>query len=476
MNHTGMRSKTGLAWRCAILLLALWHSPWDCLAQTDSLPRTSSAPAPPPSESQHPCLLLSAKGVAQLKQRIASAPWASDSWKKLKSAADRALDRPLNLPTRGGNWSHNYVCPIHGSRLTQGQRIGPWQWEHLCPTGNHGLRGDPSKASLDFDGNAISSIHFQYAQQVIDDGLLYQVTGEARYARAAREILLAYAEQYLGYPLHDNQGKKGRGGRIASQSLTEATWLIDIVQGADLIWNTLTDADRQTIADKMLRPALDQVILPRRLGIHNIQCRQNSAIGLVGFLLGDKKLIATAIDDPAMGFRQQLEKGVRADGMWLEGSSGYHFFTIAGLWPLAEAARNCGLDLYGPKFQSMFDGPLALAMPNFVLPDFNDSGTVSLGNQANFYELAFARYANPAYVALLADSERLGRLALLFGVPTLPAHVASSTLATRNSPASGYAILQRGKDKEPTWLCLKYGPHGGGHGHPYKNTFVLFAR
>jgi hypothetical protein len=460
----------------ACLLLFLWNSPPACLAQTNTLPGTTPAPAQPPSESRHPCLLLNAEGVTQLKQRIATAPWASDSWKKLKSAADRALGRPLDLPPRGGNWSHNYVCPTHGSRLTQGQQIGPWQWEHLCPIGDHVLRGDPSKASLDFDGNAIASIHSRYAQQVIDDGLLYQVTGEARYARKAREILLAYAEQYLGYPLHDNQGKKGRGGRIASQSLTEATWLIDMVQGTDLIWNTLTDADRQTIVDKLLRPALDQVILPRRLGIHNIQCRQNSAIGLVGFLLGDKKLIATAVDDPVMGFRQQLENGVRADGMWLEGSSGYHFFTIAGLWPLAEAARNCGLDLYAPKFQSMFDGPLALAMPNFVLPNFNDSGTVSLEDQADAYELAFARFANPAYVLLLTGSERGGRLALLFGVPTLPAHVASTTLASRNSPASGYAILQRGEDKDPTWLCLKYGPHGGGHGHPDKNTFVLFAR
>ena len=29
---------------------------------------------------------------------------------------------------------------------------------------------------------------------------------------------------------------------------------------------------------------------------------------------------------------------------------------------------------------------------------------------------------------------------------------------------------------QATWLCLKYGPHGGGHGHPDKNNFVLYAR
>src|SRR5437588_834081 len=82
-----------------------------------------------------------------------------------------------------------------------------------------------------------------------------------------------------------------------------------------------------------------------------------------------KKLIALAIDDPTNGFRQQIAKGVMADGMWIEGSSGYHFFTISGLIPLAEAARNCGINLYTEKFCSMFEGPLALAMPNLVLPN-----------------------------------------------------------------------------------------------------------
>ena len=46
----------------------------------------------------------------------------------------------------------------------------------------------------------------------------------------------------------------------------------------------------------------------------------------------------------------------------------------------------------------------------------------------------------------------------------------------RNSEASGYAILQNGEGEESTWLCLKYGPHGGGHGHPDKNHFILYTK
>jgi len=450
--------------------LCLW------LACHSNAVELQAGPLPPT-----PRLLLNSNGLAALKERIASENWAKQSWAELVGAAEKSLAAPVTLPPRGGNWSHNYVCPTHGARLSQGKQLGPWQWEHICPVGHHVLKGDPSKATLDFDGNTIAGIHFNLAQQTVNDGLVFQVTGDGRYARKAREILMAYCERYLTYPLHDNQGKPGSGGRVASQSLTEATWLIEIAQGADLVWATLSPDDRRNLEEKVLRPALDQVILPRRLGIHNIQCRHNSAIGLVGFLLGDQKLIATALDDPQTGFRQQLEKGVRDDGLWLEGSSGYHYFTISGLWPLAEAARNCGLDIYTAKFRSMFDGPMALAMPDLVLPNFNDSGTVPLRNQADLYELAYARFRNPDYEPLLVGSDRRGRLALLFGerlsgaTPNTDTS-SSSSRGSRNLSASGYAILQRGHGEDATWLCLKYGPHGGGHGHPDKNSFILYSR
>jgi hypothetical protein len=431
-------------------------------AQTNSLP-------------PHPRLLLSADGIAELKVRIATAPWAKASWKELKARVDRDMDRPILLPPRGGNWSHNYVCPEHGARLRQSKQIGPWQWEHICPVGDHVLRGDPTKATLDFDGNSIAGIHANYAREVIDDGLLYQVTGDPHYAARARAILLAYADRYLTYPVHDNEGRPGgRGGHVASQSLTEATWLIDIVQGADLVWDTLSEADRAAITDKMLRPALNEIIIPQKYGIHNIQNRENSAIGLVGFLLNDPALISLAIDNPQYGFRAQMAHGVLPGGFWLEGSTGYHFFAMDGMWPLMEAARNCGTDLYGPQFKSLFDGPVSLTMPNLSLPNFNDSGISPLESHAEIYELAFARYHDPAYAALLTS--RSSRMALLFGSTTLPRGNVRTPSASRNLTGPGYAILQRGADTNATWLALKYGPHGGGHGHPDKNSFILYAR
>jgi hypothetical protein len=44
-----------------------------------------------------------------------------------------------------------------------------------------------------------------------------------------------------------------------------------MAQGADLVWETLSEADRQTLADKLFLPAARDVILPHRMGVHNIQ-------------------------------------------------------------------------------------------------------------------------------------------------------------------------------------------------------------
>src|SRR5213078_3500675 len=205
-----------------------------------------------------------------------------------------------------------------------------------------------------YDDVYIMHRHQEIADAARDMALAYRMTGEKRYAEKVREILLGYAQRYLTYELHNNKGKPELGGgRVASQTLTEATWLIKVTQAADLVWDTLSSDERETLRMKLFYPAAVDVIQKHHMPIHNIQCWKNSAVGLVGFLYGDQDLINDAIDGD-VGFRQQLEKGVTADGMWHEGSWGYHFYTISALMPLTEAARIAGTDLFNDKLKSMF--------------------------------------------------------------------------------------------------------------------------
>jgi len=421
----------------------------------------------------HPRLLFNDEGVARLKKRVEQPGWAGQ-WKAFRDGVDRGLAQKVELPPRGANWWHWYVCPQHGARLTTGKQIAPWQWEHICPVGKEVLRGDPSRPDRDFDGCVIGGNHDRYAREVQHTGIAYQVTGEAKYAARARDILLAYAGRYLSYPLHNTRGQaQVGGGHVHSQTLDESVWLIPMAQGADLVWDTLSAEDRKAIAEKLFLPAARDTILAHRMGIHNIQNWKNSAVGLTGLLVGDDALVRAAIDDPDRGYRAQMAKGVQADGAWFEGAWGYHFYTLSAVWPLTEAARNSGVDLYGEPLKKMFLAPVELAMPNGLLPAFNDSNEVNIRN--DLYELAWARYHDPRLALGLAGSNRRNDFALWFGADELP-EAGAASMGSRNSTASGYAILQKGDEAQATWLCLKYGPHGGGHGHPDKNNFILYSR
>ena len=165
-----------------------------------------------------------------------------------------------------------------------------------------------------------------------------------------------------------------------------------------------------------------------------------------------------------------MAKGVQGDGVWFEGAWGYHLYTLNALWPLTEAARNSGIDLYGEPLKKMFEAPIQLAMPNLMLPAFNDSTESPVRN--NLYELAYARYRDPLYLRRphrrepRGTSTRSGSASI-----AIPAEAARRRwrAATRWTPDTRFSR------EGGTWLCLKYGPHGGGHGHPDKNNFILFG-
>jgi hypothetical protein len=436
-------------------------SPWSRLELT--VPVAMPLDLPP-----HPRLLMNASDVKALRQRIETIDWVKGLYEGEKRNAERMLTESIELPPRGGQWWHWYACKKDGGRL---KTVSPT--EHECPVCGTVYSGWP------YDDVVLDRDHNRLARGLRSLGIVYQMTGEEKYAARGREILMAYAERYTTYPLHNIHGKDAiGGGRVGPQTLDESTWLIPMCQGADLIWSTLSDADREKAASGLFRPAA-QVIRQHRMSIHNIQCWKNSAVGLVGLLLGDDNLVADAVASPH-GFKAQIAKGISADGQWYEGAWGYHFYTVAAILPLIEAGERCGLELYaytsdGRSYRRLFDGPLDLAMPTLRLPAFNDSGTVDLRGQAQNYEYALGRFGAPRYAEVIDAKNRKGLGAMILGANPLPPPPADSR-GSRNFLASGYAILEHGTGTGATWVCLKYGPHGGGHGHPDKLNVSLCAQ
>lgn len=410
----------------------------------------------------HPRLLFTAKELPQIKQRISEHQWASANFKSLKHNADEWLKINVKLPDRGGQWYHYYSCPKHGARLRTESPT-----KHVCPVDGEVFSGYP------YDDVYIMSEHNKYANALKTLGIVYQLTGQKNYADKAREILLAYAAKYPEYPLHTirNEARIG-GGKVGPQTLDESTWLITVVEGADCIWDTLTEDQKGSVINGLLLPATD-IIRKHKMGIHNIQCWKNSAVGLVGLLINNAEMIKEAIEGES-GYFNQMKKGVMPDGVWYEGAWGYHFYTISALVHLTEAARNCGINLYGEELRRMFEAPILMAMPNLELPAFNDSYTVQLPTMASLYEIAFSRYNDRRFALVMQQGNRINNNAMLYGRPIDSAKI-NIPVASVNFPSSGYGILAYGTSTDATWFCIDYGPHGGGHGHPDKLGFVLYG-
>ena len=323
--------------------------------------------------------------------------------------------------------------------------------------------------------------HGALAAAIRDLGIMYVFTGEKPYADKAQEILLGYAERYLNYPLHDINGKPGKGGgHVGPQTLDEAVWLIPVAQGFDCIQDALAPEDRKTIADKLLLPAA-WLIHDHQWGIHNICCWHDSAYGLVGLALGEAQLTADAISGPK-GFRAQVDKGIDDDGFWYEGAWGYHYYTMMALQPLAMAAYNVGIDLYTPRYKGMYDAPLSFMAPGGALPAFNDSGTANALGYATMYEVAYARWGDPKHLLPVLKGNRRNLEYLLLGKPL--AQEPDFQLASQVFPTAGYVVLRSGatgasgaeRHLPDNYLALDFGPHGGGHGHPDKLGFVLYGK
>ena len=228
---------------------------------------------------------------------------------------------------------------------------------------------------------------------------------------------------------------------------------------------------RDSIERDLLRAAAD-VIARNNAGVSNWQSWHNAAIGAVGFALDDAALIEKAIEGPG-GFHFQMRESVLGDGAWYEGAWGYHFYALDPLCQLAEMAARNGLDLYAAMpLRRMFEAPLRVAMPDFSLPPFNDSAAVNLAaSYDRLYEIAWQRYNDPAFAAVPGRRAR-GREALFWGAASLP-ESPSPAPASAVYEDSGNAVLRAGADH---YLALKFGPHGGWHGHYDKLGFVSYAR
>jgi hypothetical protein len=414
----------------------------------------------------HPLLALNQADINTLLPRYQSEGRASNVLGSLVGACAQRLPEPVEVPLVGGAWSALYSCPVHGATLTYLSDI-----EHQCPVDEVIYTGSP------YNEVVVSIRHRDYAHQAFDHGVAWILTGNIQHARRVRDILDGYALAYPNYDLHDKHGGSGpSSAKVFPQTLDEAEWLIELARGWDLIRGSgvSSEEQRQRIQNDLFAASAD-LIAGHEVGIHNIQCWHNSAI-LLANLLAQRFPEARKAIHGDVGLLKQMEEGVLSDGLWHEGSFGYHFYAIRGLLPALQAIRRIEHTLDYSSLVEMLKSPYAAMLPPGTLPLLNDGGEQDFTNSlSEVYEQGVGLFtSNPELATPLLIWGRGNTVeSILYGPKNLK-NWEWEDLESGVFGESGISVMHSGSPQQRSTALVDYGPHGSGHGHPDKLGLTLW--
>ena len=396
-----------------------------------------------------PCLLLTQDGVAALRDEMGKNPLVDKAFAEAKAVADKAVSEPVVVPQPldvGGGYSHEK--------------------------------------------------HKENYMQMYQAGVVYQLTGEKKYAEFVRRMLLDYAEIYPDLSLHPARFTK-TPGKIFYQVLNEAVWLTFTANAYDCVYDHIPAAERERIETRLFRPMVEFMEngVPDNYrafnSMHNFGTWMAAGTGMIGYVMGDRDLVDKALKgstkEGKTGFLAQLDALFSPDGYYDEGP-GYQRYAIYPFVTLAECIdhNDPGIGVFRYR-----DGILQKAVNSLLQCTYE--GDIFLMNDAiakdiHTYEILFS--ADIAYKASPRDKGLLD-IVERQGVVTLTDAGAAAARAIARGEAQPFdyrsTVIRSGPDGRDgglgiirsaannTCLTLKATTHGGGHGHFDRLSMIYFA-
>ncbi|HWQ92856.1 MAG TPA: alginate lyase family protein [Clostridia bacterium] len=433
----------------------------------------------------HPRVLLDSQELTMLRRQVSDPGWKRDLYRMprgftimnsgqgVRANAELWHNRKIEIPAYGGHF-HHFFC-TDGERLEVPKEQKFFAGPYRCPACAKLYEGEKFEAAMR------RLLHGWLAQAALDLALAGALQQQPQFTAKATEILLKYAQAYPGP--HTSTVK---GGMIY-QSLDESMWVIPLAQAYDLAYQGISAQDRTTI-ESFLRTVAK--------GIQSCGTRGNwgswhlSAVGVVGYAIGDQELIDWATEM----FKRQIRSELGDDGLWPESVHTYHYYPLLAFMHFAEAAWHAGVDLYGweakpgKSLLTMFTVPLQYAYPDLRLAAIND-GWFAAFVPADSYELAYHRTRDPRFAWVLergyrpgvapaglvpataTTPKRDGFYAFLFG-DEIPRQTTPPSNSSVNFPVLGIAML---RSPNGAVMSFDYGPFLG-HGQRDKMGITLYAK
>jgi len=336
---------------------------------------------------------------------------------------------------------------------------------------------------------------------MFNSGILYNLTGDNKYAALVKQLFLKYAKLNPTLPKHpESQGSLT--GHIFWQALNDANWLVYAGMAYDLIYNAISPEERKIIEDGAFKPEVDH--LTKGVGnnwfnwIHNHGVWACAGVGIVGIATNNKDYVEMALyggnKDGKAGFMAQMDGLFSPDGYYTEGPY-YVRYAILPFYLFANALKNARPDLkifqYRDRIlqKALLSG---LQLTNldgafFPLNDALKEKDYTSNELITAVDIAWDVYGKDDGLMLVANKQN--RILLSKGGVSLAAVIAG----TKNIPAyypyrtveyvdgikgdeGGVSVLRAGKGKDLTSLIFKYTSHGLSHGHFDKLNINLYDK
>ncbi len=393
-------------------------------------------------------------------QRSANTVWGKRILENMKKGVEQRRLYKMEVPLLEGGHLHDYFCPVHNLSFV-------FEWdkpdEHYCAACKKYWKGNKKH-----DWAWINKLHAENLQYLENCTYLYLATGDTLYASYIRDMLLDYAYKYPTYFEHNTNrvATALNSGKLFGQSLDESVWASDAARAYSVAKDVMTPDEIKKIQNGYLKPCAEMLL--KRRGGGNWQVWHNSGLIALGVALEDDKIIDIALNDKQCGYHTLMKMHVHDDGWWNEGSPTYHYYPLRAMMLSAEALRCRGINLYDRKLLNMLSSPAQGVYADLSFPAHNDGWYgESLLSQTKLYELAYARSRDPLFFNILERSYGFvdrNSAEALFNPISIEQGGSPEYGKSTYFKDLGVGVL-RYKDKT---IVLKYGPYGGGHGHPDK--------
>ncbi|WP_161554552.1 heparinase II/III domain-containing protein [Sinomicrobium soli] len=327
--------------------------------------------------------------------------------------------------------------------------------------------------------------------------LVFAITGKPAHAEFVKKMLLRYAEVYPGLPLHPARKENHPAGKLFWQGLNEAVWLFYTIQAYDLVKTEIGRKDRETIENELFRKMAHFISVESYETfnkIHNHGTWAVAAVGMTGYVLGDRDMTERAIKgsdkDGKTGFLKQLDELFSPDGYYSEGPY-YQRYAILPFMVFAEAIEENqpALEIFEYRDRLLHKAVvtlLQLTNSNNEFYPINDA----IKDKTYFSEelvfatnIAYERYEDQSLLPVIRQTGRVslsnaGYATALAAAGSKGTSYERSSRLISDGPSGkqGGIALLRMPDASGTLLdaLFKFASQGMGHGHFDRLGLLLY--